>query len=364
MIFLLDLPGPVHGMSNVNLAFLKLCQKRFSVKIINTVPSYLSVLFGGIFWGVTKFMHTLFCFFKLVYFLIVDVEKVVYRPINGGMGQVYDIVYVVLCRIFNAKVYIHHHSFNYLSKYSLLFNLLIRFAGDNVKHIVLGHEMALKLMQKYKVEEIKIFVVSNIAFFDGNELDSKKPEDTIVIGYLSNLCLEKGIDTVAYLFKSLANNGIKFKGLIAGPISDDKVKFIINDLVTELDNVDYIGGVYSEDKDEFFKSLDIFLFPSRYKNEAEPLVLYEAAKYGALVLGSQQGCMREVIDRLGGYSFPIDQNWLGECENIINELFCANEVFKGRKIRRRLFLQLKNTELTSLDRLVNLLESDCVPEIK
>lgn len=55
-----------------------------------------------------------------------------------------------------------------------------------------------------------------------------------------------------------------------------------------------------------FKNIDVFAFPSKYINEAEPLVLYEALQYGSFIVGSRQGSMQEVINKVDGVSFSID----------------------------------------------------------
>ena len=62
--------------------------------------------------------------------------------------------------------------------------------------------------------------------------------------------------------------------------------------------------MYNDQKVEFYKNIDCFVFPSKYKNEAEPLVLFEAAESATLLIGSQRGCMKDVINSLDGFSFP------------------------------------------------------------
>ncbi|MCG3024525.1 glycosyltransferase, partial [Escherichia coli] len=72
--------------------------------------------------------------------------------------------------------------------------------------------------------------------------------------------------------------------------------------------VKYFGPVYGEDKTRFLNDLDVFIFPSRYYNEAEPLVVYEAAASGNYVIGSEVGSMKEAIQKVHGFSYPLNMN--------------------------------------------------------
>jgi glycosyltransferase involved in cell wall biosynthesis len=59
------------------------------------------------------------------------------------------------------------------------------------------------------------------------------------------------------------------------------------------------GSVTGAAKDAFFKSIDVFLFPSRYQYEAQPLVTLEALSYGVSALTTRHGYSAEIVDRLG-----------------------------------------------------------------
>jgi glycosyltransferase involved in cell wall biosynthesis len=306
MLILADMPKPIHGMSNVNKAMLsRLAYGNDEIVVINTVPSYAATLFGGKLWALVKFFHTSFCILKLFYMVAFSSVRVVYRPINGGAGQVYDLIYIGICRIFKKDIYIHHHSFNYLNSKSRLFTLLNCIAGSKTKHIVLGDRMGNILSDLYNIQLAQITILSNIAFFE----DANKESDSLfeinhclVIGHLANLCEEKGIDDFIELCRELKARNIEFIGKIAGPFANKTSEILVRASLDEFDEIEYFGGLYGVDKDSFFKSLDAFVFPSKYKNEAEPLVLYEAGQYGVLNIGSRRGCMEDVIDGLKGIS--------------------------------------------------------------
>jgi len=309
MIFLMDLPKPVHGMSNVNLAVLNTANAlNLKHLTLNTVPSYASRLFNTRLWGGAKILHTFFCFFYFSVLSITNIKGVVYRPINGGYGQMYDLVYITLCRLFLNKIYIHHHSFNYLNKKSLLFTLLNKVMGQRSIHVVLGPRMGERLSTIYGVKPEQIELLSNVAFFKKDKIDVVAAHKELMIGHLANLCVDKGIDVFAGLCRELKARNVLFRAKIAGPFADVGSENVVKELLLELDEVEYLGSVYGDDKEIFFQLLDVFVFPSKYANEAEPLVLYEAAQYGVLNIGTQRGCMQDVIRQLQGLSFPEDKN--------------------------------------------------------
>jgi glycosyltransferase involved in cell wall biosynthesis len=62
-----------------------------------------------------------------------------------------------------------------------------------------------------------------------------------------------------------------------------------------LQNVEYIGPKYGTDKDDFYEEIDILVFPTRYINEAEPLVILEAMCRGIPIIAYGRGCIPEIL---------------------------------------------------------------------
>ena len=60
---------------------------------------------------------------------------------------------------------------------------------------------------------------------------------------------------------------------IAGPFEDESIKREFNARAGSLKNIRYFGPLYGAEKEKFFEGLDAFVFPTHYRNEAEPLVL-------------------------------------------------------------------------------------------
>lgn len=355
MIYLMDLPKPVHGMSNVNLAIKTQSNiAKLNPKVINTVPSYAAKLFSTKWWGLVKVIHTFLCFIQLFIRSFLNFKGVLYRPINGGTGQVYDVVYLLIARLFLNKIYLHHHSFNYLNTKSRLFSLLNTIAGKNAVHIVLGSKMKTVLAELYDIENKNISVISNLAYFTPDDTMSLTQNSVIKIGHLANLCSEKGADIFVEVCRTLHKQNVDFSAEIAGPFADLATEKLVLTAVDQIADLHYVGPLYKEQKLQYYQQLDCFIFPSKYKNEAEPLVLFEAANSGGLLLGTQRGCMKDVIHSLKGESFKEDEQLV---DNIVMSITSAIEQgsLKSDKKQVRLtnFLNEQVTAKIALDKFLD-----------
>ena len=320
MIFLADLPPPIHGMSNVNLDIYEVfCNHGCTVKLLNTAPSKKAKYFRSKLWPILKGVQSITSLVKVFYLLFTNQHNCIYRPINGGKGQIYDIAYIAIARIFKARIFIHHHATSYITNESLLFKILLKTSGAETTHIVLGQSMANALTLRFSVPSQKIVTLSNCYFFESCPPQSTPLSDsTLAIGHLSNLCIDKGVDTFALLCRELDQLNISFTAKIAGPFADKHAEKIVTDLCKDLPCINYLGPLYGEAKVHFFHNLDIFILPSI--NEAEPLVLYEAAQHGAFLIGGTVGCMKDVIESLGGFSSTLEnqKKWVCQTAKLIS----------------------------------------------
>ena len=92
---------------------------------------------------------------------------------------------------------------------------------------------------------------------------------------------------------------MNFQALLAGPIDTAEDKKLVKLKLKELKSLKYIGPVYDNDKDEFFANLDLFIFPTTYHNEAQPIVIYEAMSYGVPVFSNNKGSIKEQVGKAG-----------------------------------------------------------------
>jgi glycosyltransferase involved in cell wall biosynthesis len=228
-----------------------------------------------------------------------------YLALSGGNGQIVDLAYIVLGKLFKRAIYIHHHSFSYIGASSWINKLLFRLARTDT-HIVLSPNMGRMLCDIYRLKDANVVVVSNSAFYDGIEAGQAKASIAaapVRLGYLSNITFEKGFVEFFDIVRRLKANGLRFIAEIAGPVAPAaRAKFA--QLRAELDEqVTYLGPLYGADKERFYRELDIFLFPTNYANEAEPLVVFEALRHGVFVIACDRGAISEMLQHGAGLTF-------------------------------------------------------------
>ena len=114
------------------------------------------------------------------------------------------------------------------------------------------------------------------------------------IGFLGRLNKNKGIEDLVTVFNSITNEHNKeisqFTLSIGGVGTDTYVKNLQK--TTTDKNIEFLG--YVSDRNKFFKSLSIFVFPSY--SEGLGLVLLEAMSYGVLCIARDAAPMNKIIN--------------------------------------------------------------------
>ena len=67
---------------------------------------------------------------------------------------------------------------------------------------------------------------------------------------------------------------------------------------------EYRGMVTGQRKEDFFRDIDVFIFPTRYRNELSPLVVVEATLRGIPVITYGVGCLAQ--NTLGPGNLVLD----------------------------------------------------------
>jgi glycosyltransferase involved in cell wall biosynthesis len=117
---------------------------------------------------------------------------------------------------------------------------------------------------------------------------------------MSNLSCEKGLDTFIDCLRAARSVGLDLHAILAGPPTSSKAEKLIDEAKNDLgDLLTVLGPVSGASKDQFFKSIDVFLFPTRYKNEAQPLVILEAMSHGVPIVATNHGYCAELIGSAG-----------------------------------------------------------------
>jgi glycosyltransferase involved in cell wall biosynthesis len=98
--------------------------------------------------------------------------------------------------------------------------------------------------------------------------------------------------------------GIKYHLRIAGPFCDAAARDLLDRFTEDHSNCEWIGPVHASAKVLFFQTIDCLLFPSNYVNEAQPLVLLEAAASGVPWIASSIGSIPDLANQLEQKTAP------------------------------------------------------------
>jgi len=278
-------PPPVRGMPVINAAVRNEFEKAgitpavIGVSALNLDRSFL-VRLGRL----PKVLRGLF---RMA--LMRDLRgSIFYISVSGGLGQFYEMLFVLLARLKGMRLYLHHHSFAYLNKPTFYTKVLTKIAGASAVHITLSPVMAAKLQATYNL--VHVWPISNTVFLMNNEIYPNQIRTRLIRpGFISNISTEKGVFEFLDLVSTVEKENIPIKGKLAGPFQDFHVEKLVRSRLAQLKHIEYVGPKYGSDKDIFFADIDVLIFPTRYKNEAEPIVIHEAMRSGVPVISRTGG---------------------------------------------------------------------------
>lgn len=220
-------------------------------------------------------------------------DGTLYMSVSGGAGQVYELAFLLLARLRGMRVFLHHHSFAYLDRPSMLTRALVRAAGDDAVHIALSAGMAERLRLGYSAA--RVVPVSNAVFFVTPGKASEVRRRLATIGFLSNISAEKGVFEFLDLMAATGGADLPVHARLAGPFQDAHTEQAVRERLRSLPQVEYVGPQYGAAKDAFYADIDALLFPSSYVNEAEPVTVHEAMSRGIPVIAYGRGCIPEIV---------------------------------------------------------------------
>lgn len=283
-------PPPVHGMAVVNLAMRDEIEKEgVQVSIANTAASTLRR-------GIASRLDRLPRVLRGAFSILQSTSRVVYMSVSGGSGQAYEIVFSCLARMRFKSLVLHHHCYAYLDQPTWLFRILLAVCGRSAVHVALSEGMADKLRA---LGASNVIALSNAGFLR-HAFSSRPVRPLRLIGFLSNICEEKGVFEFLAIARAYQEAGSHLRFALAGPFQDEGVEARVKGELESLPNVSYEGALYGAQKDEFFSRIDLLLFPTKYRNEAEPVTIHEAMRLGRPVIAWERGAIAEILDNRSG----------------------------------------------------------------
>lgn len=245
--------------------------------------------------------------FKLYARLFVNIIRhkpdIVYIPSQQThVGYLRDLPYVMITRLLRKKLVFHLRGGYFYHWYHKECGRFMKWIVRRVQaqlagQVVLGENLI------YMFEDVmpkeKIYVIPNGADYEYPPLQ-KRDNKTRVL-FLGNFIESKGIiDFISAA--ELLQNETQIQFLCAGNFMDEQSQASIQSLEEKLENLTILGPVTGEAKFELLKSVDIFVFPTYYRNEGHPWVIVEALGAGLPVISTDHGAITEsVIHESNGF---------------------------------------------------------------
>lgn len=307
------LPPPLNGMTKVSRKMLELLNAEGGVTRPAVLPNWL--------WP--SWRHIGFA-----------------RQVQQGSGKLYFVpdagrglhLNALEARLMGRyqRILLHHHVFSYLNDYDVRFAKFLNALPCCVSHIMLSQNMKRSYHALYDRHD-DIYVLGNSPFVQKPEIVDRRTR-VKRLGFLSNITTQKGVEEVMETARTIPEIEID----IAGPATPDVQKTISRFVEEAPLKRRWLGAVYGSDKEQFFRDIDILLFPTRYPNEAQPLVIFEALAAGIPVLATPRGCIPEQLDTpdwiLSPESFACEaarliSRWIHHPASYANAVLHAKSVF-------------------------------------
>ncbi|HEX9917342.1 MAG TPA: glycosyltransferase family 4 protein [candidate division Zixibacteria bacterium] len=305
------LPPPYHGVAVMIQWLIEGLTKRNRLSFVhlNTQDPQKNKGFGKFSLRNSWFaLKDIFVLFKL---LLREEIEVVYIPVSQNFwGFARDSLFVLISGlVFGRKVVIHLHGGyfkTFFNQGTWLRKKYIKFVFKYVdRGIVLGY--CLKYLLEDVLPKDKIDVVCNgvdVQPFDSveSQRQEKRKFKILFAGVLEE---SKGFFDLIKAVPTLARHYPDIEVLVAGRWQANGLKNIVESYVRKNDlekYVRFVGVVTGEEKMNLFKSSDVFVLPTYYHLEGQPVVILEAMAAKLPVITTNRGSIKEMItDRENGF---------------------------------------------------------------
>jgi glycosyltransferase involved in cell wall biosynthesis len=229
-----------------------------------------------------------------------------YLAPHSGAGLIYSWLIALTSRCCGYGLVVHYHSYRNMGRHTRLMAGFLALCGPDALHIVLAPPMARDLRRLYGPAR-HVTVLSNTTFIPPRAVERAFAGRRLRVGHLSNLSREKGIGSVLDSLRELWARGVEVELWLAGPAEDAETGRMIDEArATFGDRINYLGRLSASDVRRFYDDIDIFLFPTAYEHEAEPLVIVDAISAGVPVIATDRGCIGYLLGVTGGRVLPAE----------------------------------------------------------
>lgn len=257
----------------------------------------------------SKIFSSLKIYARLIWLLATRRVDAVYITIAiNGFAVLRDYGSVLLCKLFRVKPVLHMHMRGVAVRYeaSSFYRRLYRslFAGAEVIHLsALLYDDVAAVVPPERFHVVANGVLDPLVMLRDASQRQKKVLPTVL--FLSNLMRQKGPFDLLDASKCLFDEGIDHRVVFVGaPSEPDVLAAIEAAVVTHKDRIVLAGALYGRAKNKLLAKADIFVFPSFYEHECQPLSLIEAMGSGLPVVATRLAGIPDIVhDGVEGFLF-------------------------------------------------------------
>lgn len=345
-------PPPVNGMAVVTQAVWKLVAAELPAVACNVSPTGLYGPHRPL--GVLiKLGRHLIAWLRLPV-LRIHGAKTLYMPLDSQLGLFFNLITLSLARILGMRVVLHHHVANYIVAPSRMMQLLNGLTRADDLQIFNCRNLLQKFQHLYPTVA-RMRHISNSAFInvEAEPARTRADRSTLVLGMVAVLTIEKGLGILLDLLDAAARECLSISMIIAGPIHQKEAQQRIDAAIADHPSrLEYRGAVFGAEKERFFHDIDLFVFPTLYRLETEPLVVIEALSYERPVIAFARGCISEVVGDSGGALVNDDEDFvaraLTECRRFLDDpeaLPAAQRLAGARAVDRANYARVGGRQL-------------------
>jgi glycosyltransferase involved in cell wall biosynthesis len=345
LLFCSFFPKPISGNANIS--------KSIYICIKKNIKKLVKLDYGNLDLKKNLFIEKLYkCIKNFLYLLKFNKKFQIYYVKNDGEKTIYDFFFLLLALIKGVKkIYLHHHSYKYITNINLLNYFLFYIIRYRAVHIFSDCLQRQKFKKKYPID--RSIMLNNVHIIKNNKKKYYYNNQLIKIGYFSYISKEKGLEIFFETLEFLKKHNIKFKAFIAGDVDPKIARWFSSKLF-----INNKFCIFKKDcntdlkKKKFFNSIDMLLFSAYNTRDSYPVSILESFSFGVPVIANNIGSISHIVNNENGRLVKDVNNYkhivYNELSNLKKKNYlnksknCFNFIKSQKKISQFQLLNFKN----------------------